>query len=481
MNTYGQGTRRARTALVTAGAAIASCAALATVGSGVAAATTMHHGKTHKKHHHHMKGKTGTGSMHTRKAKVTSINWGTIAAGPSAGQSATLYTLHGAGGMKVNISSFGSDIQSIKVPDNKGKMTDVVLGFPTLNDYVQDFTQQAQQIDWPIPNSTSGSGDVYFGATIGQYANRIAGGSFPLNGTTYTLDTNNGPNTLHGGYLGWNTYNWSGSPAVSHNRASVTMSYDFPANTGCDKTLTKSCTGFPTAINASVKFTVTKNNQLKLQYSATNESTSLSTVINLTNHSYFNLGGQGSGTVYDQDLAINANQYQPTDQSQIPEAPYFLPVKGTPFNFRNGHTIGQYIEAANKPDGTQSTSSITQLQYAHGYDHNWVLNNQGKYRLDAVAEDPDNGITLWEYTDQPGVQVYTSNYLQGDLTGVTGTTYRQGQAFTLETQHYPDAPHHQGDPAWPTVVLPPSQTFTSTTAYRFGVEKPNYTTAVHFK
>jgi aldose 1-epimerase len=438
------------------------------VGSGAALAASTHHKKQGHK----------TTTMST-KPKVTSIPWGTIAAGPSAGQTADLFTLRGAGGMRVNVSSFGADVQSVKVPNNKGKMVDVVLGFPSLNDYVQDFTQGAQQITWPIPNTSGGSGDTYFGATIGEYANRIAKGTFPLNGTTYKLDINNGVNSLHGGYLGWNTYNWTGTPKTTKTNASVTMSASFPAGTGCDKTLTPNCTGYPAPITASVTFTVTKQNALRIHYSATNTSSSLSTVINLTNHSYFNLGGQASGTVYNQDLAINANQYQPTDPTQIPEPPYFLPVKGTPFDFLNGHPIGQYIEAANKPDGT--SGPFTQLQYAHGYDHNWILNGQGKYRLGAVAEDPANGITLWTYTDQPGLQVYTSNYLVGDLVGTTGTIYRQGQAFTLETQHYPDSPNHQGDPAWPSVVLPAGQTFQSTTAFKFGVEGPNYASHVHFK
>jgi aldose 1-epimerase len=158
--------------------------------------------------------------------------------------------------MKVNVSTFGADVQAIEVPNDRGRLVDVALGFPTLNDYVQDFTQGAQQIDWPIPGA-SGSGDTYFGATIGEYANRIANGTFPLNGTTYKLDTNNGPNSLHGGYLGWNTYNWSATPSATRSRASVTLSESFPAGTGCDKTLSPTCTGYPTAINASVTFTVT--------------------------------------------------------------------------------------------------------------------------------------------------------------------------------------------------------------------------------
>jgi aldose 1-epimerase len=453
---------RARRALASAGA-IFTILGLVTVGSGIAAAAkigTKQPGKT-----------TARTTVKAGKPKVTDIQWGTV-----GGQPVDLYTLKGAGGMKVKISQFGADIQSIDVPNSAGKLVDVVLGFPALDDYVADFEQGADQTSWPV---SSGSGDVYFGGTIGRYANRIANGTFPLNGTMYKLDTNNGPNALHGGYLGWNTQVWSATPATTKATASVTMSASFPAGEGCDVTLTPACTGFPSPVNASVKFTVTKDNQLTLAYSATNESSTLATVINLTNHSYFNLGGQASGSVYNQDLAINGNEYQPTNSTQIPEAPYFVKVKGTPFNFLKGHSIGKYLYSTNMPDGT--TGPIRQLQYAHGYDFNWVLNEQGKYRLDAVAQNNDTGITLWEYTDQPGVQLYTSNYLDGDLTGTTGTTYRQGQAFTLETQHYPDSPNHIGQTSWPSVVLNAGQTFTSKTAYKFGVKPSGYAKSVHFK
>jgi aldose 1-epimerase len=472
--TNGQRSKRGRMALASTGAAVASCAALATLGSGAAIAAT-----PHQKHHGQKQTQTKKtkGATSSGKAKVTDIPWGT-----ANGQSVDLYTLHGAGGMKVKISQFGADIQSIDVPNKNGKLTDVALGFPTLADYVADFEQGEDQVDWPIPGSTSGTGDTYFGATVGEYANRIAGGKFPLNGTTYTLDQNNGPNDLHGGYHDWSNSVWAAAPSSAKDNASVAMSATFPAGSiGCDTTLTPGCTGFPTTMNATVTFTLTKNNALKIGYSATNESSSLSTVINLTNHTYLNLGGQASGNVYNQDLAINGNDYTPTDPSQIPEPPYFIPVKGTPFNFLDGHPIGKYLYSNNLPDGTQATSSITQLQYAHGYDHNWVLNGQGKYRLDAVAEDPSTGITMWQYTDQPGVQLYTSNYVVGDLVGTTGKIYRQGQGFTLETQHYPDSPNHQGDPSWPSVVLQAGQTFTSNTAFKFGVKAPGYASSVQFK
>jgi aldose 1-epimerase len=455
-------------AIASTGTAIASCAALATMGTGAALAAApqhKHHG--HKQTTHHMRAMF--------KPRVTSIPWGTVNVGPSSGQKVNLYTLHGAGGMKVKVSQFGADVQSIWVPNKRGKLVNVALGFPTLQDYVNDFTQGATQTPWPLP---SGTGDTYFGATVGEYANRIAKGTFPLNGTTYKLDINNGVNSLHGGYYGWNTYVWAAKPAVTASRASLALSYNFPAGQGCLPSLTPGCTGFPTAIDATVTYTVTKRNALKISYSATNESSSLSTVINLTNHTYFNLGGEASGNVYRQDLAINANKYQPTDPTQIPTGA-FVNVRGTPFNFLSGHPIAKYLYNGRMKDGT--SGPIRQLQYAHGYDHNWVLNDQGKYRLAAVAEDPANGVTLWAYTDQPGVQVYTSNYIVGDLIGTSGHIYRQGQGFTLETQHYPDSPNHQGDPAWPSVVLPAGQTFMSTTAFKFGVKGPRYGTSVHFK
>jgi aldose 1-epimerase len=452
---------RARLALASAGAMVASLGMLATLGPAAATAAPAHPA------HHHKSG----GS----KPKITSVPWGN-----ADGTSVALYTLKGGGGMKAKISTYGGVVQKILVPDKQGKLVDVALGFPNLADYVADFTQGYNQTSWPV---SGGSGDTYFGSIVGRYANRIAKGTFPLNNTTYTLDINNGVNSLHGGYLGWNTHVWSATPSTNKKTAKLTLTASFPAGEGCTPSLTPGCTGFPAPVNATVVYSVTKNNQLKISYSATNASSTLATVINLTNHTYFNLGGQASGDVYDQDLALNSNQYTPTDSTQIPEAPYFLSVKGTPYDFRSMHTIGKYIRATNLPDGT--SGPIRQLQYAHGYDNNWVLNgygtNNSKYRKVAVAQDPGNGITMWTYTDQPGVQLYTGNYLVGDLTGTTGTDYRQGDAFTLETQHYPDAPNHQGQANWPSAVLDAGQTFTSRTAYKFGVEGSNYASTVHFK
>jgi aldose 1-epimerase len=437
---------------------------------GVASAAT--HGRTQA--HRGRGGANVHRSVHRHRyahGGVSSAPWGSV-----NGQPVNLYTLSNSSGMKVNISNYGGDVQSIWVPDRSGKLVDVTLGFPTLADYVADFTQGATQTPWP---EASGSGDTYFGAIVGRYANRIANASFSLNNTTYKLDANNGPNTLHGGYLGWNTKVWNASASTSSAGATLTLTANFPAGEGCLPALSPGCTGFPAPVTAKVTYTVTPNSQLQISYAATNDSSTDATVVNLTNHTYFNLAGEGSGDVYNQLLALNSDAYTPTDVNQIPEAPYFVPVGGTAYDFRSMHSIGEYITDAGLPDGT--SGPLTQLQIAHGYDNNWVLNDQGSYRLDAVAQDPGNGVTLWEYTDQPGVQLYTGNFLVGDLVGTSGHIYRQGAGFTLETQHYPDSPNHIGQAGWPSVVLNPGATFKTHTAYAFGVEPGNYARKVQFK
>lgn len=461
---------RRRLAMI-AGIAGVAAASLATAATAAAA----HHAADH--HGRHGRG-GGRHAVHRHRARphrdsranIASAPWGSV-----DGQPVNLYTLTNNNGMKVNISNYGGIVQSIWVPDRTGRLVDVALGFPTLADYVADFTQGANGTPWPV---SGGSGDTYFGAIIGRYANRIANASFSLNGTTYKLDANNGPNTLHGGYLGWNTKVWSASTSTSWQGASLTLTASFPAGEGCLPSMSPGCTGFPAAISAQVTYTLTPDNQLQISYAARNLSSTDATVVNLTNHTYFNLGGEASGSVYHQLLALNSDAYTPTDVNQIPEPPYFVPVGGTAYDFRAMHPIGEYINDAALPDGT--SGPLSQLQIAHGYDNNWVLNDQGSYRLDAVAQDPANGVTLWEYTDQPGVQLYTANFLVGDLVGSSGHTYRQGDAFTLETQHYPDSPHHIGQAGWPSVVLNPGATFTTHTAYRFGVEPWRFGAHVRF-
>jgi aldose 1-epimerase len=370
-------------------------------------------------------------SVHgSRGLSITSRAWGT-----ADGQPVTLFTLKNGHRMTVEISNYGGVVQSIWVPDRSGHVRNVALGFPSLSDYVNDFEHQP----WP---AAGGSGDTYFGAIIGRYANRIANGEFTLNSTTYHLPQNNGPNTLHGGPNAYNTKVWQATPESTAHGVALKLTYTDPDNYN----------GFPGAVTNEVTYTLTRDSALHIAYKAT---TTKPTVINLTNHTYFNLAGEGSGDVFGQLLKINASHYTPIDSNLIPTGA-FDPVAGTPFDFRSLKPIGRDIH-----DGNQ------QLILAHGYDHNWVLNGSGM-KLAAVAEDPVSGRTLSTYTTEPGVQFYSGNFLVGDLVGPSGHTYRQTDGFTLETQHYPDTPHHIGDPNWPSVVLNPGQTFTSATIYKFG-------------
>ena len=439
---------------------LSACALIFAAFAAGASAHAVAKNKGHHRHGHHH----GNGGV-----SITSKSWDVSSTDPPG---VNLYTLTNSKGMTVNITNYGGVVQSIWVPDRRGGTKNVALGFATLSDYVSDFTQGHVNIPWPAPG---GSGDAYFGAIIGRYANRIANASFPLNGTTYTLDANNGQNTLHGGFLGWNTAVWSAATSTGPGSASLELTHTFPAGEGCDHTSlngrTPVCTGtgFPADVQATVVYTLTKDSQLKISYTAINGSSTLDTVINLTNHTYFNLGGEASGSVENQLLQINADKYTPVDPNLIPQSPYFVNVAGTAFDFRHLHAIGDNLRNTNLPDGyTPPAGQLKQLQIAHGYDHNWVLNGSG-YRLVSTALDPKTGIVLKTFTDQPGVQFYSSNFQVGDLIGTSGSVYRQTQAFTLETQHYPDSPHHIGDSAWPSVVLAHGGTFNSTTSYAFGV------------
>jgi len=396
---------------------------------------------------------------------ISSQPWGTF-----DGKPVGLWTLKSGRNMTVNITNFGATVQSMWVPDRTGKTVNVNLGFSSLSDYVNDFLQQHTGVAWPL---AGGSGDTYFGATIGRYANRIGDHSFTMqcsncsnNGATYTLPANNGTATLHGGDLGWNTMVWSATPQSGPDSVSLKLTLTSPDG---DE-------GFPASMTTSVTYTLTHDNALKIDYGATNNEPAggKATVTNLTNHAYFNLAGEASGPVSDQLLAINSNSYSPIDTDFIPTAPFQIPVAGTPFDFRSLKPIGQDLTDVSASDGTDGTptgsnGTFKQLVIAHGYDHNWVLNGSGN-RLVSVAQEPGNGITLWTYTDQPGVQVYSGNFLVGDLTGPGGRVYRQTSGFTLETQHFPDTPHHIGQAGWPSVVLNAGNTFTSTTTYKFTTE-----------
>jgi len=365
---------------------------------------------------------------------VTTKPWGEV-----DGRPVDLFTLSSAAGLAVSVATYGGVVQSIWVPDRLGRSVNVALGFATLDAYVAN-TSGADG---------SASGGTHFGALIGRYANRIADHSFVLDGRRYELAGNNGPGnsiTLHGGPGGgYSGRVWEPAPTADPD-ASVRLRYVDPDGTN----------GFPGTVENEVHYAVTRDNALRIEYRV---RTSAPTVVSPTNHTYFNLAGEGTGDVYDQLLAINAHVMQPVSEVGIPTG--FMPVAGTPFDFRAMKPIGRDLRSARAPAGEQ-------LALARGYDHNWVLRGSG-YRLAVVACDPGSGIVLWTYTDRPGVQVYTSNHLAGDLVGTGGRTYRPGDAFALETQLFPDSPNHLGEADWPDPVLRPGQLLVSRTTYRFTV------------
>jgi aldose 1-epimerase len=339
----------------------------------------------------------------------------------------TLYTLEEAGGMSVAISDYGGVVQAIFVPDREGRPANVALGFASLQAYLAD----------PRPG---GSGRPHFGALIGRFANRIAGGAFTLDGERFELPRNNGPNTLHGGPGAWDTQVWTAAER------------DTPQGPAVELTLTDQAgaNGFPGTVEARVLYTLLRG-ALRIDYAATTDAP---TVINLTNHSYFNLAGEGSGSVLGQELMINAERYAPVDENLIPTGE-LAPLAGTPFDFRSYKPIGRDIN-----DGHH------QIVLAHGFDHNFVLEGDcaDGPRLAARAFDPPSGRLLSVFTSEPGVQLYSGNNLAGELVGTGGRTYRQGDGFCLETQHFPDSPNQAG---FPSTVLRPGETFSSTTIFEF--------------
>jgi aldose 1-epimerase len=373
-------------------------------------------------------------------ASITSQPFGT-----ADGQAVNLYTLTNGRGMTVTITNYGGIVQSIDVPDRNGKVANVALGFSSLDGYVADNT------------TTTASGETFFGAIIGRYANRIANGSFPLNGNTYTLQQNNGTNTLHGGapVSQWNTKVWAATPMSGRHSVSLALTYTDPAGSAARTTLPPSSTnGFPGTVTAKVVYTLTQDNALRMDYTATTDAP---TVINLTNHTYFNLAGEGSGDVFGQVMTINADNYTPVNANLIPTG-VITPVAGTAFDFRTPKPIGQDINQGDP-----------QLVIAHGFDHNWVLNRTGPgLSLAATTSDPVSGRVLTTWTTEPGVQFYSGNFLQGDLVGTSGRTYRQSDGFTLETQHYPDSPNQ---PSFPSTTLNPGTPFNSTTVYQFSTNQ----------
>ncbi|HYZ55825.1 MAG TPA: aldose epimerase family protein [Streptosporangiaceae bacterium] len=382
------------------------------------------------------------------------------------------YTLSNCTGMSVKILTYGGIVQEINVPGRHGDPADVVLGFKSLADYVQ----------YDSPPVTA-NGGPYFGETVGRYANRIAKGTFQLNGKTYTLPINNGVNSLHGGLVGFGNHVWQSQAVQTKSYAGVQLTLvspngdqSYPAGSpGCPN----GCTGYPAQLEVTVTYTLNDDGQLGIHYTAKNESPNLATVLNLTNHSYFNLAGESSpaGSAYSQEVQINADSYSPTDTTQIPlPLKNGVPVAGTPFDFRAPHTIGSRIDDVSAPDNVpasfnKATGGESQLLIAQGYDHNWILNPQSPattgpdgLNLAARAWDPASGRELTVWTDQPGVQFYSGNFLNGTLVGISGHTYRQGAGYTFETQHFPNSPN---EPDFLSTVLNPGKTFNSTTIFQF--------------
>jgi aldose 1-epimerase len=388
------------------------------------------------------------GASHCRPT-ITTRFLGTFSDAPYPGKKPIFqFTLTNCSGMQVKLLTYGAIQQSITVPDRHGRKADVILGFRTIGDYIAKDSA-------PPP-----VGGPYFGETVGRYANRIAKGTFKLDQHgvphTYTLPINNGVNSLHGGFVGFGNHIWTARklPSTPHS-VSVAMTIVSPnGDEGSAFEPSCHCTGYPGKLTLTVIFTLNNRNQLRMHYHATVGGAN--TVINVTNHDYFNLAGEASGDVYNQLVQINADRFTPTDTTQIPTGA-IVPVAGTPFDFRSPHTIGSRINVNNP-----------QLLIGQGYDHNWVLNATGPsrdgLRLAARAWDRRSGRELTVWTDEPGVQFYSGNFLNGTLVGISGHIYRQSDGYTFETQHFPDSPN---EPGFPSTELRPGQQFNSTTIYQF--------------
>jgi len=343
----------------------------------------------------------------------------------TGGEQIELYSLSNKKGMEVSITNFGATVVTLKVPDRAGKAADIVLGYDTLDGY---------------ENGTS-----YFGATVGRYGNRIASGKFSIDGKTYTLPKNNGENTLHGGIVGFNKKVWKAREIASKLGESLEMSY---LSADGEE-------GFPGSLSAKVVFTLPADrNELRIDYTATTDK---DTVLNLTNHSYFNLTGEGNGDILDHVMTLHAKQFTPVDKGLIPTGE-LKNVAGTPMDFNSATAIGKRINESDE-----------QLVFGKGYDHNWVLARAGGgngLSIAAEAYDPKSGRKLEVLTTEPGVQFYSGNFLDG-AKGKGNKPYPQRAAFCLETQHFPDSPNHAN---FPTTLLKPNAVFHSQTVFRFSAK-----------
>ena len=343
----------------------------------------------------------------------------------SDGQAVKLFTLKNKSGAELQVINFGAIVLSLKVPDRNGQLADVTLGCDQLSDYE--------------------SKTPYFGAVVGRYGNRIAKGQFMLEGQTYTLATNNGPNALHGGLKGFDKVVWQAQAVQASDGPAVEFSY-----------LSKDGEeGYPGSLAVKMVYTLTDKNEFKIQYTATTDKP---TVVNITHHSYFNLAGAGEGDILGHEMMINADRFTPVDATLIPTGE-LKPVQGTPMDFTKPMAIGARV---NQDD--------EQLKFGGGYDHNWVINQQQAGELTAAVRvvEPKSGRVLEVLTTEPGVQFYCGNFLDGTLTGKGGKVYKHRYGFCLEPQHFPDTPNHTN---FPSCVLQPGQTYTQTTIYRFSTVK----------
>ena len=345
--------------------------------------------------------------------RITSAEFGKLADGTAI----RIYTLTNAHGLEARITNYGGIVQSLTVPDRNGNKADVVLGFDSLAGYLAN--------------------NPFFGALVGRYANRIAGAQFSLDGVLYHLEKNNGANSLHGGSHGFDKQVWTARELADGGLALSYLSRDGEG-------------GYPGNLTVTATYHLTDANELKIDYAATTDK---DTVLNLTNHSYFNLKGAGSGDILAHRIRINASRFTPVDSGLIPTGE-LRDVAGTPFDFRASTAIGARIDQ-NDP----------QLKLGGGYDHNFVLNRNGNgLTLAARVDEPESGRVLEVLTTEPGVQFYTANNLHGPVAGKGGKTYSRRSAFCLETQHFPDSPNQKN---FPSTELRPGQGFRSTTVYRF--------------
>lgn len=337
------------------------------------------------------------------------------------GTQVDLYTLANTAGMQMKVTNYGGIMTSIIVPDRYGKMADVVLGFDELQGYLQEHP--------------------YFGALVGRYANRIANGTFTIGSKTYHLPKNNGPNTLHGGLVGFDKKIWSAQSLEREDAVGIHLSDVSPDGEE----------GFPGNLTVNAQYWLTDNNEVVFEYQATTDQP---TVCNLTNHSYFNLAGAGSGSIFHHQLQLNASHYTPVDKHMIPTGK-LESVEGTPFDFRKPMAVGMHINEQHP-----------QLLLGKGYDHNFVLDDPAELKKLGSLFEPGSGRLMEIWTTEPGVQIYTSNFLEETI-GKQGKKYGQYDAICLETQHFPDAPNQ---PKFPSTLLKPGENYYSKTVYKFSVK-----------